>query len=50
LCRFTAAPARTAEFFPIQLPFPRVLPIKTTAEFGAYARRIYETLGLGTSS
>jgi NitT/TauT family transport system ATP-binding protein len=50
LCRFTAAPARTAEFFPIELPFPRVLPIKTTAEFGAYARRIYETLGLGTSS
>jgi NitT/TauT family transport system ATP-binding protein len=47
---FTAAPARTAEFFPIELPFPRVLPIKTTAEFGAYARRIYETLGLGTSS
>ena len=46
----TAAPARMAEFFPIELPFPRALPIKTTDEFGVYARRIYETLGLGTSS
>jgi NitT/TauT family transport system ATP-binding protein len=30
-----------AEYFPIQLPFPRALPIKTIDEFGAYARRIY---------
>jgi NitT/TauT family transport system ATP-binding protein len=29
-----------AEYFPIDLPFPRALPIKTTDEFGAYARRI----------
>jgi NitT/TauT family transport system ATP-binding protein len=43
----TAGPARMAEYFPIQLPFPRALPIKTTDEFGAYARRIYESLGLG---
>jgi hypothetical protein len=35
-----------AEYFPIDLPFPRALPIKTTDEFGAYARQIYESLGL----
>jgi NitT/TauT family transport system ATP-binding protein len=46
----TAGPARMAEYFPIQLPFPRSLPIKTTDEFGAYARRIYESLGLGAST
>jgi hypothetical protein len=44
-----AAPARMAEYFPIALPFPRTLPIKTTDEFGAYARRIYASLGLGSS-
>ena len=43
----TAGPARMAEYFPIELPFPRDLPIKTTDEFGAYARRIYASLGLG---
>ncbi len=46
----TAGPARMAEYFPILLPFPRALPIKTTDEFGAYARRIYASLGLGTGS
>jgi NitT/TauT family transport system ATP-binding protein len=46
----TAGPARMAEYFPISLPFPRTLPLKTTEEFGAYARRIYERLGLGTGS
>jgi NitT/TauT family transport system ATP-binding protein len=45
----TAGPARMAEYFPIDLPFPRALPIKTTDEFGAYARRIYASLGLGPS-
>jgi NitT/TauT family transport system ATP-binding protein len=39
-----------AEYFPIDLPFPRALPIKTTDEFGAYARRIYASLGLGSSA
>src|ERR1700722_9487520 len=34
----TSGPARMAEYFPIALPFPRALPIKTTDEFGAYAR------------
>jgi NitT/TauT family transport system ATP-binding protein len=43
----TAGPARMAEYFPILLSFPRTLPIKTTDEFGAYARRIYASLGLG---
>jgi NitT/TauT family transport system ATP-binding protein len=43
----TAAPARMADYFPIDLPLPRALPIKTTDEFGAYARRIYASLGLG---
>src|SRR6202011_1484034 len=46
----TAGPARMAEYFPIDLPFPRALPIKTTDEFGAYARRIYASLGLGASA
>jgi hypothetical protein len=31
------------------LPFPRALPIKTTDAFGAYARRIYASLGLGAA-
>jgi hypothetical protein len=39
-----------AEYFPIDLPFPRALPIKTTDEFGAYARQIYESLGLGAGA
>ena len=38
-----------AEYFPIELPFPRALPIKTTDEFGVYARRIYASLGLGAN-
>ena len=46
----TDVPARMAEYFPIELPFPRDLPIKTTDEFGAYARRIYASLGLSPST
>jgi NitT/TauT family transport system ATP-binding protein len=46
----TASPARMAEYFRIELPFPRALPIKTTDEFGTYARRIYSSLGLGTNA
>jgi NitT/TauT family transport system ATP-binding protein len=45
----TASPARMAAYFPIVLPFPRELPIKTTDTFGAYAHRIYASLGLATS-
>jgi NitT/TauT family transport system ATP-binding protein len=43
----TAGPARMAEYFPISLPSPRALPIKTTDQFGTSARRIYASLGLG---
>jgi len=46
----TAGPARMSEYFPIDLPLPRDLPIKTTDAFGAYARRIYASLGLGAHS
>jgi len=46
----TASPARMAEYFKIELPFPRALPIKTTDEFGVYARRIYASLGLGSNA
>jgi len=44
----TAAPARMADYFAIDLPFPRDLIIKTTDEFGSYARRIYAKLGLSS--
>jgi NitT/TauT family transport system ATP-binding protein len=46
----TAGPARMAEYFAIDLPFPRTLPIKTSEAFGVYARRVYAGLGLGTTS
>jgi hypothetical protein len=39
-----------AEYFPIDLTFPRALPMTTTDEFGAYARRIYASLGPGSST
>lgn len=42
----TAGPARMADHFRIDLPEPRTLDIKTTEEFGQYARRIYGLLGL----
>jgi NitT/TauT family transport system ATP-binding protein len=43
---FTAGPARMADNFPIQLPEPRTLDIKTTELFGEYSRRIYHLLGM----
>jgi NitT/TauT family transport system ATP-binding protein len=46
----TAGPARMAEYMAIDLPFPRTLEVKTTEEFGVYARRIYASLGLGAGS
>ena len=42
----TAGPARMADFFPIDLPEPRKLHIKTTPAFGAYVTRIYDLLGV----
>jgi NitT/TauT family transport system ATP-binding protein len=42
----TAAPARMAAFFPIDLPYPRTLELKTSEAFGRLARRIYQLLGM----
>ena len=42
----TAGPARMADFFEIDLPFPRTLDMKTTEQFGAYTKRIYRLLGM----
>ena len=42
----TAGPAQMADYFPVDLPFPRDLPVKTTDAFGVFARRIYGKLGL----
>jgi NitT/TauT family transport system ATP-binding protein len=43
----TAGPARMAAFFPIDLPYPRTLEIKTGEAFGRIARRVYQLLGMG---
>ena len=43
---FTAGPARMADNFTIELPYPRTLDIKTHEAFGAYTRRIYKLLGM----
>ncbi len=43
----TAGPARMAAFFPIDLPYPRTLEIKTSEAFGRIARGIYQLLGMG---
>lgn len=40
----TAGPARMAEFFPVDLPYPRTLDMKTQSRFGAYMRKIYRLL------
>ncbi|MDN2566895.1 ABC transporter ATP-binding protein [Aquibium sp. A9E412] len=40
----TSGPARMAAYFPIELPHPRVLSMKTEARFGAYVRQIYGLL------
>jgi NitT/TauT family transport system ATP-binding protein len=42
----TAGPARMADSFAIDLPFPRKLDIKTHEAFGEYTRRIYKLLGM----
>ena len=43
---FTAGPARMADNFQIDLPYPRTLDLKTHERFGEYTRRIYKLLGL----
>ena len=45
----TSGPAQMADFFPVDLAFPRGLSIKTTDQFGVYAKRIYAKLGLATA-
>ena len=42
----TSGPARMAAHFDIDLPEPRTLDVKTTEEFGAYTRKIYQLLGM----
>ncbi|WP_211110187.1 ABC transporter ATP-binding protein [Acuticoccus mangrovi] len=42
----TAGPARMADYFPIDLPYPRRLDMRQSSDFGAYARRIYGLLGM----
>jgi NitT/TauT family transport system ATP-binding protein len=42
----TAGPARMADNFGIDLPHPRHLDVKTSAQFGDYTRRIYRLLGM----
>ncbi len=42
----TAGPARMADNFPIELPHPRTLDLKTHESFGEYTRRIYRLLGM----
>ena len=42
----TAGPAKMADNFPIELPHPRTLDMKTHERFGDYTRRIYKLLGM----
>lgn len=42
----TARPARMADYFPVDLPYPRTLDMRTTEAFGRLTRRIYALLGM----
>ena len=42
----TARPARMADYFAVDLPYPRTLDIRTTEVFGRLTRRIYALLGM----
>ena len=42
----TAGPARMADNFQIDLPYPRTLDLKTHERFGEYTRRVYRLLGM----
>ena len=42
----TAGPARMADNFLVDLPYPRSLDMKTQEAFGGYTRRIYSLLGM----
>jgi len=42
----TSGPARMADYFPIELPYPRTLDMKVTESFGNYTNHIYKLLGM----
>lgn len=42
----TAGPARMADNFEVELPYPRTLDMKTHESFGQYTRRVYRLLGM----
>lgn len=42
----TSGPARMADNFQVELPYPRGLDLKTHEDFGSYTRRIYRLLGM----
>ena len=42
----SASPARMADNFLVDLPYPRTLDMKTQEAFGDYTRRIYKLLGM----
>ncbi len=42
----TAGPARMADNFCVELPYPRELDLKTHEAFGNYSRKIYRLLGM----
>ncbi len=42
----TTGPARMADNFEIDLPYPRTLDMRTHADFGRYTRRVYKLFGM----
>ncbi|SEO14842.1 NitT/TauT family transport system ATP-binding protein [Salinihabitans flavidus] len=46
----TAGPARMADYFKVDVPYPRKLSMKAQDSFGAYTQRIYSLLDLEDSS
>ena len=42
----TAGPAKMADNFLVDIPFPRSLDMRNTEKFGEYTRRIYRLLGI----
>ena len=43
---FTAGPARMADYFKVDLPYPRSLEMKTSPEFGECVKKVYGLLGM----
>ncbi len=42
----TAGPARMADHFKVDIPYPRTLDMKTSEAFGGYVRRVYGQLNM----